>query len=91
VSFFLSLFFEPVVHVTKLLFTSPTLARVSAGNNIYFAEVRSTFVVHRTWSGPGWTPAQSLSSVLVSIQSLMNEKPYHNEPGFSKVQVFELS
>lgn len=37
-----------------------------------------------TWVGPQWSPAQSLSSVLISIQSLMNEKPYHNEPGFHK-------
>ncbi|XP_061192388.1 ubiquitin-conjugating enzyme E2 Z-like [Saccostrea echinata] len=37
-----------------------------------------------TWSGPAWSPAQSLSSVLISIQSLMNEKPYHNEPGFER-------
>ncbi|CAH1775779.1 unnamed protein product [Owenia fusiformis] len=35
-----------------------------------------------TWTGPAWSPAQSLSSVLISIQSLLNEKPYHNEPGF---------
>uniref|UniRef100_A0A7S2RPK1 Ubiquitin-conjugating enzyme E2 Z n=1 Tax=Rhizochromulina marina TaxID=1034831 RepID=A0A7S2RPK1_9STRA len=35
-----------------------------------------------TWSGPGWSPVQSLSSVLLSIQSLMNPKPYHNEPGY---------
>lgn len=39
----------------------------------------------RTWSGPSWSPAQSLSTVLLSIQSLMNEKPYFNEPGFEKV------
>lgn len=39
----------------------------------------------RTWSGPAWSPAQSLSSVLISIQSLLNEKPYHNEPGFEQV------
>ena len=38
-----------------------------------------------TWSGPAWSPAQSLASVLISIQSLMNEKPYHNEPGFETV------
>jgi ubiquitin-conjugating enzyme E2 Z len=38
-----------------------------------------------TWSGPAWTAAQSLLSVLVSIQSLMNEKPYHNEPGYQLV------
>lgn len=37
-----------------------------------------------TWSGPSWSPAQSLSTVLLSIQSLMNEKPYFNEPGFEK-------
>ncbi|XP_054271002.1 ubiquitin-conjugating enzyme E2 Z-like [Macrosteles quadrilineatus] len=35
-----------------------------------------------TWEGPGWSPAQSLTSVLISIQSLLNEKPYHNEPGY---------
>ena len=35
-----------------------------------------------TWAGPGWTPCHSISSVLLSIQSLMNAKPYHNEPGF---------
>ncbi|XP_038077835.1 ubiquitin-conjugating enzyme E2 Z-like isoform X1 [Patiria miniata] len=37
-----------------------------------------------TWTGPAWSPAQSLSSVLISIQSLMNENPYHNEPGFEQ-------
>lgn len=37
-----------------------------------------------TWSGPSWSPAQSLSSILISIQSLMNDKPYHNEPGFEQ-------
>ncbi|CAM9146449.1 unnamed protein product [Hapterophycus canaliculatus] len=35
-----------------------------------------------TWEGPRWTPVHSVSSVLLSIQSLMSEKPYHNEPGF---------
>ena len=35
-----------------------------------------------TWQGPGWSPAQNLSSVLLSIQSLMSERPYTNEPGF---------
>jgi ubiquitin-conjugating enzyme E2 Z len=38
-----------------------------------------------TWSGPAWSPAQCLESLLVSIQSLMCENPYHNEPGFEKV------
>jgi len=34
-----------------------------------------------TWVGPGWNPSHSLSSVLLSIQSLMNDQPYCNEPG----------
>eukprot|EP00092_Neocalanus_flemingeri_P105403 GFUD01135109.1.p1 GENE.GFUD01135109.1~~GFUD01135109.1.p1 ORF type:complete len:329 (+),score=92.08 GFUD01135109.1:251-1237(+) len=37
-----------------------------------------------TWSGPSWSPALSLSSLLISIQSMMNDKPYHNEPGYEK-------
>lgn len=40
-----------------------------------------------TWSGPPWSPAQCLSSVLISIQSLLNEKPYHNEPGMENVEI----
>lgn len=35
-----------------------------------------------TWEGPAWSSAESLASVLLSIQSLMTPKPYHNEPGF---------
>lgn len=41
--------------------------------------------IHSTWTGPAWSPAQSISSVLISIQSLMTENPYHNEPGFEQV------
>jgi len=37
-----------------------------------------------TWSGPSWSPALSLSSLLISIQSLMTDKPYHNEPGYER-------
>ena len=44
------------------------------------------YCVYSTWSGPAWSPALSLSSLLISIQSLMNEKPYHNEPGFEQVR-----
>lgn len=33
-----------------------------------------------TWPGPGWTCVQTLLSTLLSIQSLMNKFPFHNEP-----------
>lgn len=40
-----------------------------------------------TWTGPGWSPANSLMTVLLSIQSLMTERPYHNEPGFDRERI----
>ena len=35
-----------------------------------------------TWHGPGWTSVQTISSVLLSLQSIMNEHPIQNEPGW---------
>ena len=35
-----------------------------------------------TWSGPKWTSIMHIGSVLLSIQSLLNNNPLHNEPGF---------
>lgn len=35
--------------------------------------------------GPSWSPVQTIFSTLLSIQSLMTENPYHNEPGFEKL------
>lgn len=37
-----------------------------------------------TWSGPKWTTVMHIGSVLLSIQSLLNENPLHNEPGFEE-------
>ena len=40
-----------------------------------------------TWrgeSGEQWSAVQNAQSVMVSIQSLMDDMPYHNEPGFEK-------
>lgn len=35
-----------------------------------------------TWPGPKWTSVQTLRSVLLSIQSLLNYYPLMNEPGY---------
>jgi len=40
-----------------------------------------------TWSGPGWSPTMTLSSVLLSIQSLLHENPIINEPGYENYKV----
>jgi len=41
-----------------------------------------------TWAGPSWTPSLTLQSVLLSIQSLMNEEPFYNEPFYEGKQKY---
>ena len=38
-----------------------------------------------TWSGPGWSVCCTLTSVLLSLQSLLNDYPIHNEPGWENI------
>lgn len=35
-----------------------------------------------TWNGPSWTSSMDLSCILLSLQSLLNNEPLKNEPGF---------
>tara|TARA_B100001094_G_scaffold329648_1_gene392848 strand:- start:2031 stop:2705 length:675 start_codon:yes stop_codon:yes gene_type:complete len=35
-----------------------------------------------TWKGPPWTSSMDISCILLSIQSLLNNSPLINEPGF---------
>lgn len=53
--------------------------------NIY-ASGKVCLSILGTWSGPGWDATQRLSSVLLSIQSLLCARPYHNEPGFEEAR-----
>lgn len=39
-----------------------------------------------TWSGPPWTKIMTLKTVLLSIQSLLDDFPLKNEPGFEKTK-----
>ena len=39
-----------------------------------------------TWSGPGWTSIMDLSSILLSIQSILDENPLRNEPGYEWIK-----
>jgi len=44
-----------------------------------------------TWSGPGWTSCCSLNTVLLSIQTLLNEMPIQNEPGWENCTDYRSS
>ena len=58
--------------------------------NLYVGRSHDNFLgkvclsVINTWSGPKWTSIMHIGSVLVSIQSLLDKNPLHNEPGFEK-------
>lgn len=39
-----------------------------------------------TWTGPSWEKIMDIKSVLLSIQSLMNEVPIRNEPGYEDIK-----
>lgn len=39
-----------------------------------------------TWSGPSWSPIMTLKTILLSIQSLMNDFPIINEPGYETTE-----
>ena len=43
-----------------------------------------------TWVGPEWTTSCTLQSVLLSIQTLLNETPIHNEPGWETIESTDL-
>jgi ubiquitin-conjugating enzyme E2 Z len=58
----------------------PNLYTGGAKDN-YFGKVCLSIL--GTWSGPGWTTIMDVSSVLISIQSLLDNNPLDHEPGFS--------
>lgn len=35
-----------------------------------------------TWQGPGWTSVMTFNNVVLSIQTLLNNRPIQNEPGW---------
>jgi ubiquitin-protein ligase len=74
---------------------SPTVKFLTTDGNVRFnpnlyACGKVCLSILGTWPGPKWEPVMSLSSVLLSIQSLMGEIPLRNEPGFENIQVTDI-
>ena len=63
---------EPITSVTNL---TTGQGRICFNPNLYRTG-KVCMSILGTWVGPGWNPSHSLSSVLLSIQSLMNDQPY---------------
>ncbi|KAI9139502.1 ubiquitin-conjugating enzyme/RWD-like protein [Paraphysoderma sedebokerense] len=72
----------------KVIAVTTNFGRTRFNPNIY-ADGKVCLSILGTWHGqPGeqWSSAHGVLSVLISIQSLMSDKPYHNEPGFEKAK-----
>lgn len=51
--------------------------------NIY-ANGKVCLSILGTWSGPKWTSIMDITTVLLTIQSLLDNQPFHHEPGQDK-------
>ncbi|KAG4078716.1 hypothetical protein HA402_015306 [Bradysia odoriphaga] len=66
--------------VVKLMTTNQNTVRFNP--NLY-KNGKVCLSILNTWMGPQWSSGSTLSTVLLSIQSIMNDKPFFNEPGAS--------
>ena len=71
----------------KLLTTGGGVVRF--GPNLY-ANGKVCLSILGTWSGPSWLPCHTLSTVLLSIQSLMHAEAARNEPGHEAAPLTEV-
>merc|ERR1719238_355597 len=71
----------------KVLITTTSGGQVRFNPNLY-ATGKVCLSILGTWraehSGEQWSAVQSAQSILLSIQSLMHDAPYHNEPSFEE-------
>ena len=79
---------------TNYPFSPPKVGYVSRGSirihpNLYTGSAKDNYLgkvcisILGTWSGPQWSSIMDVSSVLLSIQSLLDNNPLDNEPGFA--------
>ena len=75
-------------------FNPPKVSYISRGSirihpNLYTGYSKDNYLgkvclsILGTWSGPQWTTIMDIGTVLISIQSLLDNNPLDNEPGFS--------
>ena len=81
-------------------FSPPDVAYISRNKirihpNLYVGSHPSGFgkvclSILGTWSGPKWTSIMDISSVLISIQSLLDKQPIFHEPGIRSNELSNL-
>lgn len=75
---------------TDYPFSSPSVTFLTSDGttrfhpNLYVAG-KVCLSILGTWQGPRWSPAMTISTVLSSIQSLLEANPITNEPSWEKI------
>lgn len=59
----------------RVKFLTTNIDTIRFNPNLY-ANGKVCLSILGTWPGPSWTPALGLDTLLVSIQSILNDKPY---------------
>lgn len=88
------IFFFDIEFPTNYPYSPPRVSYISRGSirihpNLYTGSSKHNYLgkvclsILGTWSGPQWTTIMDISSVLLSIQSLLDNNPLDHEPGFS--------
>ena len=78
-------------------FSPPKVVYISSSNirihpNLYVGKSYNNFEgkvclsVINTWSGPKWSSVMTISSIMISLQSLLDENPLRNEPGYENIK-----
>lgn len=79
---------------TDYPFNPPKVNYISRGSirihpNLYTGTSRDDYLgkvclsILGTWSGPQWSTIMDIGTVMISVQSLLDNNPLDNEPGFS--------
>ena len=88
-------FFFEIIFPSNYPMSSPSVTFLTTDGDVRFnpnlyACGKVCLSILGTWSGPKWEPVMTLTSVLISIQSLMGEIPLRNEPGFDNIKLDDM-
>lgn len=79
-----------IVYPPDYPFSSPTVKIITTDGHTRFhpnlyVNGKVCLSILGTWKGPKWAPAMTISTVLSSIQSLLDNNPIVNEPGWENL------
>ena len=78
---FFNIEFPPNYPYSPPILTYKSQNKVRIHPNIY-VNGKVCLSILGTWSGPSWTHTMDITSVLLTIQSLLDNNPLQNEPGY---------